>query len=116
MTERTTAWLSALVRLITVCALDDVHFHFKNQRVSLIFAAQTVRVVAWKFTFGYVIPMSVNSWEQTIVAAGQMIPPEVLSGNTKIETSFYDDKLLVSKNVIRLFYVWSKLASGGMTV
>ena len=64
-----------------------------------------MRAIAWNFTFGYVIPMSVNSWEQTIVAAGQMIPPEVLSGNTKIETSFFDGELLVSKNVIRLFYV-----------
>ena len=66
-----------------------------------------VCVSAWKFTFGFVIPMSVNSWEQTILAAGdnQMIPAEVLSGNTKIETSFFDDDYLVFKNVIRLFYI-----------
>ena len=58
-----------------------------------------VCVSAWKFTFGFVIPMSVNSWEQTIVAAdeNQMIPAEVLSGNTKIETSFFDDDYLVLK-------------------
>ena len=61
----------------------------------------------WSFDFGFVIPNSTNTWCQTIEAAGgdQMIPAEVLSGNVTIETSFLDGEDLVSKTVIRLFYV-----------
>mmetsp|Transcript_24805 Transcript_24805/g.25434 ORF Transcript_24805/g.25434 Transcript_24805/m.25434 type:complete len:264 (-) Transcript_24805:129-920(-) len=60
----------------------------------------------WSFHFGFVIPGSTNSWQQTIYAASRnkMIPAEVLSGNTTIETSFYDGNLLIAKSLIRLYY------------
>ncbi|TMS35524.1 hypothetical protein L596_002912 [Steinernema carpocapsae] len=61
----------------------------------------------WFFDFGFVIPNSTNTWQSTIEAApeAQMLPASLLSGNIVIETSFYDDELLVSTSRVRLFYV-----------
>lgn len=61
----------------------------------------------WRFTFGFVIPGSTNSWQCTIEGAGEgnMIPPEVLSGNVVIETQFYDENMQVSTTRIRVYYV-----------
>eukprot|EP00916_Digyalum_oweni_P023348 GHVL01038767.1.p1 GENE.GHVL01038767.1~~GHVL01038767.1.p1 ORF type:complete len:144 (-),score=26.30 GHVL01038767.1:552-983(-) len=52
----------------------------------------------WKFGFGFVIPGSTNSWQQTIEAEDeqQMLPAELLSGNVIIETKFYDSATLIS--------------------
>ena len=60
----------------------------------------------WDFTFGFVIPGSTNSWESTVVGAGEgnMIPPDLLSGRVTVETCFYDGDLLVSKSLFRIFY------------
>jgi retinal rod rhodopsin-sensitive cGMP 3',5'-cyclic phosphodiesterase subunit delta len=59
------------------------------------------------YNFGFVIPGSANTWQQTIVAAdaADMIPPEVLSGNVIFESSFYDDNLFVCKCSVRMYYV-----------
>mgnify|MGYP003385496878 CR=1 FL=1 len=61
----------------------------------------------FNYTFGFVIPGSSNSWQQTILAAdaGDMLPAEVLSGNVVFESSFYDDDLFVCKCSVRMFYV-----------
>ncbi|VDO31506.1 unnamed protein product [Brugia timori] len=88
----------------------------------------------WFFDFGFVIPQSTNTWQSLIEAApeAQMLPASLLrqnalltyskterkvtfchrslkcdscSGNVVIETSFYDDNLLVSTSQIRIFYV-----------
>uniref|UniRef100_A0AC34QPP4 Phosphodiesterase delta-like protein n=1 Tax=Panagrolaimus sp. JU765 TaxID=591449 RepID=A0AC34QPP4_9BILA len=61
----------------------------------------------WVFSFGFVIPDSTNTWQSSIEAApaSQMLPASLLSGNIIIETSFYDDDLLVSTSRVRLFYV-----------
>ena len=42
----------------------------------------------WLFDFGFVIPRSTNTWQQTIQARGKdkMIDPQVMSGNIIIET------------------------------
>lgn len=60
----------------------------------------------WHFHFGFVIPNSTNTWQQTIEAAdeSQMLPAAALDGNVLIETSFFDDDLLVCKTVLRVFY------------
>lgn len=60
----------------------------------------------WDFKFGYVIPGSTNSWEQTIYAAKKedMIPHYLLDGNVTIETRFYDGNMFVSASLIRIFY------------
>ncbi|XP_055335351.1 retinal rod rhodopsin-sensitive cGMP 3',5'-cyclic phosphodiesterase subunit delta-like isoform X2 [Paramacrobiotus metropolitanus] len=60
----------------------------------------------WYFEFGFVIPNSTNTWQSLIEAApeSQMLPPNLLSGNTVIETRFYDADLLVNVSKVRLFY------------
>ena len=43
----------------------------------------------WHFEFGFVIPGSTNTWQQTIEATDEadMLPAEMLTGNVVIETS-----------------------------
>merc|ERR1719161_2081371 len=52
----------------------------------------------WRFSFGFVIPNSTNTWQQTIEAADEdeMIPAELLSGNLVIDTTFYDGETVVT--------------------
>uniref|UniRef100_A0AC35G9K6 Phosphodiesterase delta-like protein n=1 Tax=Panagrolaimus sp. PS1159 TaxID=55785 RepID=A0AC35G9K6_9BILA len=61
----------------------------------------------WIFEFGFVMPDSTNSWQNSIEAApkAQMLPASLLSGNIVIETSFYDSDMLVSTSRVRLFYI-----------
>ncbi|XKL69152.1 hypothetical protein PGB90_006921 [Kerria lacca] len=61
----------------------------------------------WFFEFGFVIPNSTNTWQSIIEAApeSQMMPANILNGNVVIETSFYDDDLLISTSKLRLYYV-----------
>eukprot|EP00026_Physarum_polycephalum_P019101 Phypoly_transcript_20950.p1 GENE.Phypoly_transcript_20950~~Phypoly_transcript_20950.p1 ORF type:complete len:151 (+),score=18.65 Phypoly_transcript_20950:159-611(+) len=67
---------------------------------------QGVVLEEWRFDFGFVIPNSRNTWQNTIGAAeeSQMIPAEILNGNVLIETSFYDGDLFISWNRVRIFY------------
>uniref|UniRef100_A0A5S6QDF1 GMP_PDE_delta domain-containing protein n=1 Tax=Trichuris muris TaxID=70415 RepID=A0A5S6QDF1_TRIMR len=52
----------------------------------------------WHFEFGFVIPNSTNTWQNTIEAAPEalMLPANLLSGEVVIETNFFDGPLLVS--------------------
>eukprot|EP00747_Dinoflagellata_sp_TGD_P213890 gnl/TRDRNA2_/TRDRNA2_86793_c0_seq1.p1 gnl/TRDRNA2_/TRDRNA2_86793_c0~~gnl/TRDRNA2_/TRDRNA2_86793_c0_seq1.p1 ORF type:complete len:172 (+),score=45.13 gnl/TRDRNA2_/TRDRNA2_86793_c0_seq1:66-581(+) len=61
----------------------------------------------WSFGFGFVIPNSTNTWQQTIEAADEeeMLPAELLSGNIVINTTFYDGDNVVSSQQVRIFYV-----------
>lgn len=61
----------------------------------------------WFFTFGFVMPNSTNSWQQTIDAAApeEMLSAEALSGNVVFETSFYDGDEFMCKNSVRIYYV-----------
>ncbi|OQR76605.1 cGMP-phosphodiesterase-like, partial [Tropilaelaps mercedesae] len=61
----------------------------------------------WFFEFGFVIPMSTNTWQSIIEAApeSQMMPANVLNGNLVIETEFYDGENLLSKSAVRLYYI-----------
>ena len=60
----------------------------------------------WKFTFGFVIPGSTNTWQSTIEAASDgVLPVEVLSGNTVIETTFFDGDLFLCKGTVVVYYV-----------
>lgn len=88
----------------------------------------------WLFEFGYVIPGSTNTWQQTIEAAGaeNMLDPESIrcaprcceclevlhslsrhalfsqpprSGQLTIETAFYEGQSAIAKTVYRIFYV-----------
>ena len=47
------------------------------------------KIETLRFDFGFVIPGSTNSWEQTIVAdEGHVMPADILSGNLVCETIF----------------------------
>lgn len=61
----------------------------------------------WFFEMGSVIACSTNTWQSTIEAApeSQMMPAKVLNGNVTIETSFYDGDILITKSIVRLYYV-----------
>merc|ERR1712083_558113 len=61
----------------------------------------------WNFQFGFVIPNSVNTWQQTIEAAEEeeMIPAELLSGNIVIETTFYDGDSVILSQCVRIHYI-----------
>eukprot|EP00931_Biecheleriopsis_adriatica_P075080 TRINITY_DN49028_c0_g1_i1.p1 TRINITY_DN49028_c0_g1~~TRINITY_DN49028_c0_g1_i1.p1 ORF type:complete len:167 (+),score=30.27 TRINITY_DN49028_c0_g1_i1:54-503(+) len=65
------------------------------------------RLEEWNFHFGFVIPNSTNTWEQSIEAAEpeEMIPGELLSGNVVIRTTFYDGDNLILSQDVRIWYV-----------
>ena len=57
------------------------------------------------FEFGFVIPGSTNSWEQTIVAdEGNVMPASALSGNLVCETYFFCNEVPIHKSSYRIFY------------
>ena len=60
----------------------------------------------WNFKFGFVIPNSTNTWEQTIEAAAaeEMLPIEVINGNVVIETLFLAKGKIVYRSKIRIKY------------
>jgi retinal rod rhodopsin-sensitive cGMP 3',5'-cyclic phosphodiesterase subunit delta len=60
----------------------------------------------WFFDFGFVIPNSTNSWQQTIEAAGEgsMKSADELSGEVTFETSFFDGKTFLGRASVRIFY------------
>lgn len=61
----------------------------------------------WFFEMGFVGANTTNTWQSTIEAApeSQMMPAKVLNGNVTIETHFFDKQDLITKSVVRLFYV-----------
>ena len=49
------------------------------------------------FNFGFVIPNSTNSWDQTIEAdIGNVMPAEVLSGNLVVDTFFMSGEQILA--------------------
>eukprot|EP00927_Polykrikos_kofoidii_P051232 TRINITY_DN45018_c0_g1_i1.p1 TRINITY_DN45018_c0_g1~~TRINITY_DN45018_c0_g1_i1.p1 ORF type:complete len:169 (+),score=25.46 TRINITY_DN45018_c0_g1_i1:59-508(+) len=65
------------------------------------------QVEEWNFNFGFVIPNSTNSWQQTIEAADEedMIPAELLSGNVVIDNTFYDGDFPIISQKVRVHYI-----------
>ena len=61
----------------------------------------------FEFQFGFVIPGSTNTWQQTILTDfdGQPIPAELLSGNVVVLTKFLDGEKLVASSRVKIFYV-----------
>lgn len=93
----------AVSREITFYSAEEIKNFRLIQRVYL----NGKCIEEWFFKFGYVIPGSQNTWEQTIEAApaNEMIPADQLSGKIVFETSFYDDDDLLCKNSMRIYYV-----------
>jgi len=61
----------------------------------------------FEFKFGFVIPGSTNTWQQTIDAVDQdqMMPAEVLSGNLVVVTQFFDDDKFICSSSFRIYYI-----------
>ena len=61
----------------------------------------------FEFKFGFVIPGSTNTWQQTIETVDQkdMLPTKILSGNLVVFTQFFDDERFICSSKIRIFYV-----------
>ena len=58
-----------------------------------------------QFDFGFVIPNSTNSWEQTIVAdEGNVMTADVLSGNLICETIFKSGNAIIHNSKYRIYY------------
>ncbi|MCP9261333.1 Retinal rod rhodopsin-sensitive cGMP 3',5'-cyclic phosphodiesterase subunit delta [Dirofilaria immitis] len=91
----------AVSREINFTSVEKINKFRLEQRVYL----KGDIIEEWFFDFGFVIPQSTNTWQNLIEAApeAQMLPASLLSGNIVIETSFYDDNLLVSTSQIRVF-------------
>eukprot|EP00443_Scrippsiella_acuminata_P040162 CAMPEP_0115304934 /NCGR_PEP_ID=MMETSP0270-20121206/71738_1 /TAXON_ID=71861 /ORGANISM="Scrippsiella trochoidea, Strain CCMP3099" /LENGTH=168 /DNA_ID=CAMNT_0002723075 /DNA_START=61 /DNA_END=567 /DNA_ORIENTATION=+ len=100
-------------REILKCRQVSREINFSSQeKMSGLRLVQTIlfngqHLEEWNFSFGFVIPNSTNTWQQTIEAAEEeeMIPAELLSGNTVIDTTFYDGDAVVASQRIRLWYV-----------
>ena len=75
------------------------------QLVQKVWLGSTV-IEEWNFKFGFVIPNSTNTWEQTIEAAAaeEMLPIEVINGNVVIETLFLAKGKIVYRSKIRIKY------------
>lgn len=92
--------LKAVSREITFSSEEEMKDFRLEQRIFLY--AQCIE--EWKFKFGFVMPGSTNTWQQTIQAAEQTLPASVLSGNVVLETGFYEEDDLICKSVLRLYY------------
>jgi retinal rod rhodopsin-sensitive cGMP 3',5'-cyclic phosphodiesterase subunit delta len=58
----------------------------------------------WEFKFGFVMPNSINTWQQTITPSKSPIPIKTLSGNLKILTKFFDGKKLIKEIYATIYY------------
>mmetsp|Transcript_10239 Transcript_10239/g.18668 ORF Transcript_10239/g.18668 Transcript_10239/m.18668 type:complete len:182 (-) Transcript_10239:356-901(-) len=63
-------------------------------------------IEVWEFKVGLVIPGTTNSWQCVIESAGkdQMIPVHILSGNTMIDTKFFDGDKFIGRVTLKLDY------------
>lgn len=100
-------------RSILTCRQVSREINFSSQeQMSSLRLVQTIlfngqHLEDWQFSFGFVIPNSTNTWQQTIEAADEdeMIPAELLSGNTVIETTFFDSDSPIASQRVRVWYV-----------
>ncbi|TYZ62028.1 hypothetical protein PybrP1_011530 [[Pythium] brassicae (nom. inval.)] len=94
---------SAVSREINFSSAEEITQFRLEQRVFLAGSC----IEEWLFEFGYVIPGSTNTWQQTIESAGaeNMLDPESISGKLTIETAFYEGQSAIAKTVYRIFYV-----------
>uniref|UniRef100_A0A7S1PVQ4 GMP phosphodiesterase delta subunit domain-containing protein n=1 Tax=Alexandrium catenella TaxID=2925 RepID=A0A7S1PVQ4_ALECA len=100
-------------REILKCRQVSREINFSSQEVMQgLRLVQTVyfkgeHLEEWNFAFGFVIPNSTNTWQQTIEAAEEedMIPAELLSGNIVMETTFYDGEATILTQKVRIYYV-----------
>lgn len=92
----------SVAREIVFSSTEEIH-DFRQEQ--FVYFKESV-LERWDFHFGFVIPQSTNTWEQTIVAADedQMIPADLLTGNVVIDTQFFAGDILIASQRIRVFY------------
>ncbi len=106
--EKTETFPQALLRCSAVTR--EINFSSKEeikdfQLVQRVWLMDNV-IEEWNFKFGFVIPNSTNTWEQTIQAAApeEMLPIEVINGNVVIETVFLTKGIVVYRSKLRIKY------------
>ncbi|TPX58116.1 hypothetical protein PhCBS80983_g03368 [Powellomyces hirtus] len=92
----------SVARTLTFASTRSISHLRVTQRVLVYGQA----VEEWAAEFGFVIPESVNEWSHIVEAAGEeeMVDAEVVSGNTVIETVFYDKDEVLSTLTVTVFY------------
>ena len=73
--------------------------------IQKIYLGETM-IEEWNFAFGFVIPNSTNTWEQTIEAASpeDMVPIEIINKNMVIETLFIAKSKIIYRSKMRVQY------------
>ena len=106
--ERTEKFPAAILkckrvnRLVEFSSVKQIkNFHLK-QRIWLF----GKKIEELNFQFGFVIPNSTNTWDQTIIAAppDKMLPINVINGNAIMETIFYDGDNIIYRGTIKIIY------------
>ena len=89
-------------RVVEFSSIKKINNFSIKQRVWLF----GKKVEELNFKFGFVIPNSTNSWDQTIIAAppDKMIPINVINGNAIMETIFYDQENIIYRGTIKIIY------------
>ena len=92
-------WVSLEINFSSWDIIEDFQI---VQKVSLMGNV----IEEWDFKFGFVMPNSENTWQQTIDAADkeEMIPAEVLSGNMVVETFFYSGDDIIHSTKMTVIY------------
>ncbi len=91
-----------VAREINFSSVEEIRDFRLLQRVWL----DTQVIEEWNFQFGFVIPHSTNSWQQTIEAASptEMLPVEVINEKVVIETIFLAKNKSVYRSKVRIHY------------
>lgn len=87
----------------------EIKFSTGSEAIEKLRLTQNIRlhdnlVEQWDFSFGFCIPFSTNTWEQMIIADENTMDPSILSGNVTIETTFYNEHVVLSSSLWRVFY------------
>ena len=91
-----------VTREINFSSVEEIRDFRLTQRVWL----ESHVIEEWNFQFGFVIPHSTNSWQQTIEAASpaEMLPVEVINEKVVIETLFLVKNKIIHRSKIRVRY------------
>lgn len=95
--------LRAVSREINFSTIESMENFRLDQKV--LFKGRIME--EWFFEMGWVGANTTNTWQSTIEAApeSQMMPAKILNGNVTIETSFFDKDTLITKSIVRLYYI-----------
>ena len=101
--------LNKLSTVQRVMMQQSISVHDSGDRESTRSGTKSICIEEWVFTFGFVIPGSINTW-QTVVTSAEEQDKTKSSTDMKgvefvIETSFFDDKSFICKKNVLVRYV-----------